>query len=143
LSLTPEVLRATLPAKFFNCGSPICQAKDKGSLRMRLLSTLAASALVASSVFSAAIAAPMMDQTAVQQATSAFAPIEKTQFLWGGRNYCWYPDGWHGPGYYWCGYAYRRGFGWGGGPGWHGWGRGGRGRGPVGHGPVGHGPHHH
>jgi hypothetical protein len=45
----------------------------------------------------------------------------KAQWLFGGRNYCWYPGGWHGPGYYWCGYAYRRGFGWGGPEGWHGW----------------------
>lgn len=45
-------------------------------------------------------------------------------YVWGGRNYCWYGDGWHGPGYYWCGYRYRRGFGWGGGFGWHGWGGG-------------------
>jgi hypothetical protein len=45
----------------------------------------------------------------------------KAQFLFGGRNYCWYPGGWHGPGYYWCGYANRRGFGWGGPEGWHGW----------------------
>jgi hypothetical protein len=41
---------------------------------------------------------------------------------WGGRNYCWYPGGWRGPGYYWCGYAWRRGYGWGGPVGWHGWG---------------------
>jgi hypothetical protein len=46
-------------------------------------------------------------------------------YLWGGRQYCWYDGGWRGPGYYWCGYAYRRGLGWGGGYGWNGW-RGGR-----------------
>ena len=40
--------------------------------------------------------------------------LEQAQFLWSGRNYCWYPGGWHGPGYYWCGYAWRRGFGHGG-----------------------------
>ena len=45
----------------------------------------------------------------------------KAQWQFGGRNYCWYPGGWHGPGYYWCGYANRRGFGWGGPEGWHGW----------------------
>jgi hypothetical protein len=54
------------------------------------------------------------------------AMLQPVQFYaWGGRNYCWYPDGWHGPGYYWCGYRYRRGYGWGGGFGWHGWGGGG------------------
>ena len=50
--------------------------------------------------------------------------LEKTQWLFGGRGYCWYLDGWHGPGYYWCGYAYRRGLGWGGPSGWNGWGGG-------------------
>src|ERR1700755_2349332 len=47
--------------------------------------------------------------------------VEQTQFIFGGRNYCWYDGGWRGPGYYWCGYAWRRGLGWGGGAGWHGW----------------------
>lgn len=47
--------------------------------------------------------------------------VEQTQFIFGGRNYCWYNAGWHGPGFYWCGYAMRRGYGWGGGAGWRGW----------------------
>ncbi len=47
--------------------------------------------------------------------------VEQVQFFFGGRNYCWYDDGWQGPGFYWCGYAWRRGIGWGGGAGWHGW----------------------
>ena len=51
--------------------------------------------------------------------------LEKTAWAWGGRNYCWYAGGWRGPGYYWCGYAWRRGFGWGGPIGWNGWGGGG------------------
>jgi len=46
--------------------------------------------------------------------------LEKAQYVWAGRNYCWY-DGWHGPGWYWCGYGWRRGFGWGGPEGWRGW----------------------
>jgi hypothetical protein len=68
---------------------------------------------------------------------SGVAPtnVEQAQFFFGGRDYCWYDDGWQGPGFYWCGYAWRRGFGWGGGAGWHGWGRGGRG------GHVGRGGH--
>ena len=37
--------------------------------------------------------------------------IKQAQFIFGGRNYCFYLDGWHGPGFYWCGYAYRRGLG--------------------------------
>lgn len=47
--------------------------------------------------------------------------IEKAQYVWGGRNYCWYGNGWNGPGWYWCGYAWRRGYGWGGVRGWHNW----------------------
>jgi hypothetical protein len=41
--------------------------------------------------------------------------------VFGGHNYCWYDDGWSGPGYYWCGYGYYQGYGYGGGEGWHGW----------------------
>jgi hypothetical protein len=51
--------------------------------------------------------------------------LEKTQYFYGGRNYCWYAGGWRGAGYYWCGYAWRRGLGWGGPIGWRGWGGGG------------------
>jgi hypothetical protein len=47
--------------------------------------------------------------------------VEKAQFVFRHRRYCFYPDGWHGPGFYWCGYAWRRGLGWGGPHGWHGW----------------------
>jgi hypothetical protein len=68
----------------------------------------------------------------------ADAKLLEAQFLWGGRNYCWYGGGWHGPGYYWCGYAWRRGFGWGGPVGWHGWGHPGW-RGPGWHGWRRHG----
>ena len=52
----------------------------------------------------------------------AAVPVEQVQYFYGGRQYCWYPDGWRGPGYYWCGFAWRRGFGWGGPMGWRGWG---------------------
>jgi hypothetical protein len=55
------------------------------------------------------------------QAADRVSAVEHTQFVYLGRNYCWYPDGWHGPGFYWCGYAYRSGFGWGGPMGWRGW----------------------
>jgi hypothetical protein len=61
--------------------------------------------------------------------------------FYGGRQYCWYDGGWQGPGWYWCGYAWRRGYGWGGGYGWHNWsgGHGGGGHGGGGHGGGGHG----
>lgn len=53
----------------------------------------------------------------------AFGPADP--YIWGGRRYCWYFDGWRGPGWYWCGYGARYGYGWGGGWGWHGWRHGG------------------
>jgi hypothetical protein len=66
------------------------------------------------------------------------SPLQDVQFAFGGRNFCWYPGGWNGPGFYWCGYAYRRGFGWGGPAGWHGW-HGGGGHGGGDHGGFAHG----
>ena len=67
-------------------------------------------------------------------------------YVYLGHHYCWY-DGWHGPGWYWCGYGWRRGYGWGGGYGWRGWHHGGyRGayyrRGYY-HGGYHHGGYHH
>lgn len=38
-----------------------------------------------------------------------------------GNRYCFYGNGWHGPGWYRCGYAFRRGLGWGGVYGWNNW----------------------
>ena len=51
--------------------------------------------------------------------------VEKAQYSYGGQNYCWYDDGWNGPGWYLCGQYTVRGVGWGGAAGWHGWTRGG------------------
>jgi hypothetical protein len=42
-------------------------------------------------------------------------------FVIGGHRHCWAGDGWHGAGWYWCGYEHRRGHGWGGPEGYHGW----------------------
>ena len=58
---------------------------------------------------------------AVRDSLAESSPVERAQFVWAGRNYCWYDSAWSGPGWYWCGYAWRRGFGWGGPVGWHGW----------------------
>ena len=38
-----------------------------------------------------------------------------------GRPYCFYFDGWHGAGWYRCGFSHRRNLGWGGEYGWQGW----------------------
>lgn len=57
----------------------------------------------------------------LQDMASTFSLTQDVQFLYSGRRYCFYVDGWRGPGFYWCGYAHRRGRGWGGERGWRGW----------------------
>jgi hypothetical protein len=69
-------------------------------------------------------------------------------FLLGGRDYCWYDDGWRGGGWYWCGYGYQQGVGWGGPWGFNGWTtrryeRDWHGHGDFHHGGGGGGDHHH
>ena len=61
----------------------------------------------------------------VRDAADGVSVVDQAQYVWGGRRYCWYDDGWNGPGWYWCGRYLTPGFGWGGGLGWRGWGRGG------------------
>src|ERR1700761_6469294 len=82
---------------------------------------------------------------ALRDAADANGLIDKTAlYVVEGRRYCFSFDGWHGPGWYRCGFAWRRGLGWGGGAGWRGWaapGRFGRvGPGPGFRGGFGHGP---
>jgi hypothetical protein len=52
--------------------------------------------------------------------------LEETQYVFGGHDFCWYDNAWRGPGFYYCGFAWRRGYGWGGPAGWRGWYGGGR-----------------
>ncbi len=125
-------------------------------MRRFVVSITAATALVAGGAMigASAGAAPMGAPGAVRAAADTLNVIEDVQFIWAGRNYCWYDDGWNGPGWYWCGYGPRVGLGWGGGFGWHNW-RGGRplvghfggghfGGGHFGGGhPGGGGGHHH
>ncbi len=47
------------------------------------------------------------------------------EFNWSGDTYGWYDDGWNGPGWYIVGAEFRRGVGFGGREGWHGWRHGG------------------
>src|SRR6201996_4687486 len=100
--------------------------------RKLVLSLAAAAGMVAQLVLPAE-AAIGVGAFAAPEAMVQSSPVEEAQFVWGGRNYCWYNSAWRGPGWYWCGYAWRRGFGWGGPRGWHGWhvgpGRGGPGPG--------------
>jgi hypothetical protein len=80
------------------------------------------------------------DGVVASHGSSQLLPIEHVQYVYGGQNYCWYDNGWRGPGYYYCGYAFRTGLGWGGGIGWNNWGGGGwRGGGAGWHGGGWHG----
>lgn len=60
--------------------------------------------------------------TGIQQDVGHLSMVDKVvEYIYGGHKHCWYADGWHGPGWYWCGYRLRRGLGWGGPAGWRGW----------------------
>jgi hypothetical protein len=64
----------------------------------------------------------------LREAADQLRVTETVQFSWRGKRYCWYNAGWRGPGWYQCGFRTRRGRGWGGPAGWHGWRRPGAGR---------------
>jgi hypothetical protein len=73
----------------------------------------------------AAQAAVGSDGEAVAEAWNRATPIKNAQYYsFDGVDYCWYDDGWQGPGWYWCGYDWDTGYGWGGPYGWNGWGGG-------------------
>jgi hypothetical protein len=94
---------------------------------------VAAGLAVGSSAINRADALPLGDISGVRAAIDDLNIIDDAQYVWGGRRYCWYVDAWRGPGWYQCGYAWRRGLGWGGPQGWRGWG--GPGYGVYGPGP--------
>jgi hypothetical protein len=81
------------------------------------IATLSAAVTVAGGRSQAGIIAPL----GLREAADELALTETVQFTWRGRRYCWYNAGWRGAGWYRCGYRSRRGLGWGGPAGWHGW----------------------
>jgi hypothetical protein len=85
-------------------------------MRKLIMGFAAAASLLASGA--AANAAPLL---VVGVDTPGAPVLEKTQYVYLGHDYCWYDGGWRGPGFYWCGYAWNRGWGWGGPAGWRGW----------------------
>lgn len=62
--------------------------------------------------------APLRDEKAVRLFQPGF--LENVDYVRQVKRYCFYVDGWHGPGWYWCGYRHREGLGWGGERGWQG-----------------------
>jgi hypothetical protein len=88
----------------------------------QLLGFVAAALLGGSALVGGASAAPMSGFAGLVPAEAALSPIEKVQYLWGGYDYCWYDDGWQGPGWYVCDYGpWISGYWWGGPSGWHNW----------------------
>ena len=91
-------------------------------MRNVILTAVAAAALLAGSgQLSGRAEAATGTFGGLRGALEPLGNVEQAQFIYLGREHCWYPDGWHGPGWYWCGYNWRRGLGWGGPEGWHGW----------------------
>ena len=90
---------------------------------MRKFSLILAAALAVTGamVGGRAQAAVAINPSALRVTADDLVGLQKVQFFWGGHQYCWYDGGWRGPGWYWCGYSWRRGFGWGGPVGWRGW----------------------
>jgi hypothetical protein len=85
--------------------------------RVHLLAATAALCLTATGS-----SAMPMSAGALNSALDATNLVEKSAvYVVEGRRYCFYFDGWHGAGWYRCGYAFRRGLGWGGVYGWQGW----------------------
>jgi hypothetical protein len=88
----------------------------------KLASRLAIVAALAAGPISASVhvdAMPIATPHAVH--ADGLALTEPAQFIHLDKPYCWYPYGWAGAGWYWCGYGTQVGFGWGGGNGWNGW----------------------
>lgn len=81
-----------------------------------------AAAVVLTSVATSAHAITIPGSAGLATVVQEMDPVEKAQvFVYSGRRYCFYIDGWHGPGWYRCGFAWRRGLGWGGVYGWNEW----------------------
>jgi hypothetical protein len=78
---------------------------------------LAGAPFMGASVRAASIVAP----GAIRAAADSLNVVESVQYFWLGHDFCWFDDGWNGPGWYWCDYGGRVGVGWGGGYGWHNW----------------------
>src|SRR3984893_1949805 len=80
----------------------------------KLVFTVAAAAALGASgtlIGGGVEAAPIGAPHALQTAVDSLDVIENVQFVFGGRRFCWYDDGWQGPGWYWCGYRWRSGLG--------------------------------
>jgi hypothetical protein len=90
-------------------------------MRSLVFALAAATAIATISPLLVADTAGAMTPDGLRAPVGRLDVIEDAQYRYGGRRYCWYDEGWHGGGWYWCGHASHRGYGWGGSEGWHGW----------------------
>jgi hypothetical protein len=82
---------------------------------------LIAAALLMSGGLPISVQSSPISQSGIEAALQDVSVVDQVQYRWAGHEFCFYDDGWRGPGWYWCGYRLRSGFGWGGPTGWHGW----------------------
>jgi hypothetical protein len=83
---------------------------------------IAATVAAAASIATPVNAFTLSGVGGLKHVSEDIAIVDNAQvFVYLGRPYCFYLDGWHGPGWYRCGYSWRRGHGWGGVYGWNNW----------------------
>src|SRR5262245_29669166 len=91
-------------------------------MRNRLGLMFAALLMASGTLIGRAQAAPISTADGIRTAADTLKLVERAQYVWNGRNYCWYDSGWKGPGWYVCSYGpWVSGLWWGGGFGWHNW----------------------
>jgi hypothetical protein len=87
----------------------------------RILQTIGVSTAFALASFIGGQAVAMPLGGSGKAALERIGVVAQAQYTYEGKEYCWYDDGWNGPGWYVCGQYTVKGVGWGGGAGWHGW----------------------
>ena len=99
------LIRALEPVK----STPRATFQEEAMRRLALTVAGAAALLSGDSLTNHATAMMFASPASMQAVIDFLGIAEDVQYFYGGRNYCWYPYGWNGPGWYWCGYASRRG----------------------------------
>jgi hypothetical protein len=92
-------------------------------MSVKTLAFVFAAATAVSAAALPAQAAPAIGSGIAQtdEANPLLQDVQNRVFVYRGRPYCFYFDGWHGAGWYRCGWNWRRGLGWGGVYGWNDW----------------------
>ena len=88
-------------------------------MRKTIFAAVSAATLAAGAF--AALPASALPISSNVSGVNAGLHVDDVAYVFHGRDYCFYPDGWRGPGWYWCGYRWHRGLGWGGVVGWNSW----------------------